>query len=303
MVDKPTVTAITATYNCSATLKLTLESLLNQTFTDFEAWVIGDACTDDSEHIVQGFQDARLHWKNLPHNHGSQAFPNNEGLRLARGKYIAYLGHDDLWCADHLAGLVRQIEAEQADFVHALCICFDPEGARLCFGPPASDQSYQRHFLPPSSWMHTKRVVDMIGYWRDPNQLAWAVDHDYMLRIHRAGLKMSGVQQTTVLKFPSPWFGIYALKGTPPQAHWWQRIKSDPQQLERDLLQEVTRLCAQSQKISDMPLSHLITEPLRTFKRYLVYTYGERGPLKPLLCWYFRAYRRRMKQRRGLVTK
>ncbi len=161
----PTVTVITATYNCSATLKLTLQSLLKQTFTDFEAWVIGDACTDDSEQIVRGFQDARLHWKNLPHNHGSQTFPNNEGLRLARGKYIAYLGHDDLWFPGHLAGLVQHIEATQADFVHSVCICFGPEGVRLCFGTPHPKTTYARHFVPPTCWLHKSTVTTTIGEW------------------------------------------------------------------------------------------------------------------------------------------
>ena len=299
----PTVTVITATYNCSATLKLTLASLLNQSFTDFEAWVIGDGCTDDSENIVRGFQDTRLHWKNLPHNHGSQAFPNNEGLRLARGRYIAYLGHDDLWLAGHLAGLVRHIEATQADFVHSLCVCYDPTGVRLCFGGPRPETTYARHFVPPTCWLHKRSVTHIIGEWRDPAQLPWGVDHDVMMRVYRAGLHMSGAQQASVLKFPSAWFGTYALKGTPPQAHWWQQIKTDPNQVEHALLQTVTHLCAQSQQITDMSMLRLVTEPFRILKRQLLYKYGHHGPLHLPFRWYFQYRRRGIKKRRGLATK
>ncbi len=70
-VSSPTVTVIIATFNSSATLRLALASLLNQDLQDFEAWVIGDACTDNSAEVVCSFGDARLHWMNLAQNSGS----------------------------------------------------------------------------------------------------------------------------------------------------------------------------------------------------------------------------------------
>src|SRR5262245_39979017 len=116
----PLVTVITATFNSSATLKCALKSVLHQDLTDFEVWIVGDACTDDSAEVVNGFGDPRLHWTNLPRNSGNQSVPNNEGLRRACGRYIAYLGHDDLWWPRHLSGLVSFIEQSGADLVHAL---------------------------------------------------------------------------------------------------------------------------------------------------------------------------------------
>jgi glycosyltransferase involved in cell wall biosynthesis len=80
------VTVITATYNRAATLRLALESLLGQEFRDFEAIIIGDGCTDNSEEVVRSFHDRRLRWSHLERNSGSQAAPNNHGLRLARGR-------------------------------------------------------------------------------------------------------------------------------------------------------------------------------------------------------------------------
>ena len=58
---------------------------------------MGDACTDESESIVRSFADPRIRWENLTENAGSQWGPNNRGLELARGRDVAYLGHDDLW--------------------------------------------------------------------------------------------------------------------------------------------------------------------------------------------------------------
>ncbi len=93
----PSVTVIVPTFNSSATLRLALQSVLNQEFQDFEVWVVGDGCTDDSAQVALSFNDNRINWINLAQNSGSPAAPNNEGLRRARGRYIAYLGHDDLW--------------------------------------------------------------------------------------------------------------------------------------------------------------------------------------------------------------
>jgi glycosyltransferase involved in cell wall biosynthesis len=64
----PLVTVITATFNSSGALKFTLQSLLNQEFQDFEGWIIGDGCTDDSERVVASCRDRRLRWTNLPRN-------------------------------------------------------------------------------------------------------------------------------------------------------------------------------------------------------------------------------------------
>ena len=103
----PRVTVIMATYNWSAVLPYSIGSVLRQTFTDFELLVIGDGCTDDSEQVVTSIGDPRVHWINLPRNTRHQSGPNNEGLARARGEFIAYLGHDDLWLPHHLASHVK----------------------------------------------------------------------------------------------------------------------------------------------------------------------------------------------------
>src|SRR6476619_7155830 len=93
----PVVSVIIATYNWSSVLRYAIQSVLWQTFQDFELLVIGDGCTDDSAEVVASFTDPRIHWHNLPQNSGNQALPNHTGIDMARGQYIAYLGHDDLW--------------------------------------------------------------------------------------------------------------------------------------------------------------------------------------------------------------
>lgn len=106
----PLVSVIVATYHRPKLVELAIQSILNQDFTDFEVLVVGDNCTDDAEQVVASFNDKRVRWLNLKERVGNQAGPNNEGLRQAKGKYIAYLGHDDLWFPWHLSNLVQTLQ-------------------------------------------------------------------------------------------------------------------------------------------------------------------------------------------------
>mgnify|MGYP003477863702 CR=1 FL=1 len=88
----PRVSVIIATYNRSDVLRCAIRSVLAQSFGDFELLVVGDGCTDDSAAVVAGFADERVRWDNLEQNAGSQSAPNNRGLALARGRYVAFTG-------------------------------------------------------------------------------------------------------------------------------------------------------------------------------------------------------------------
>ena len=172
----PKVTVIMAAYNCSHTLNCAVRSVCNQTYTDFEAWVIGDCCTDDSEQVVASFEDERFHWINLPQRVGSQSGPNNEGLRRGSGEYIAYLGQDDLWFPWHLQSLVATIEETNADFAHAVVAIKTPTNMVEALGVPDLGLSYGTLFVPPSGWLHRHTIVEGRGYWPMPEGLIGGVD-------------------------------------------------------------------------------------------------------------------------------
>ena len=186
----PLVTVITATYNSSALLRLSLSSLISQKYDAFEAWIVGDACTDDSAAVVASFGDPRLHWTNLLRNSGSQAAPNNEGLARAQGGLIAFLGHDDLWFPWHLETLVARADATKAEFVHGLAAIFDRLGPCSASASPPPGLSYRDHGGPPSAWLIRREAAQRWGPWADPASLARAVDHEYLASgsSHRRGI-------------------------------------------------------------------------------------------------------------------
>jgi len=162
----PRISVITATYNRPDVLRWAIESVRAQTFEDYEHVVVGDACTDHTEAVVASFDDPRIRFVNLAVNCGEQSGPNNAGFDLARGEYIAYLNHDDLWAPDHLALLLEFITTTNADLVYALPLSIDIHGMSFCGATNAELRYDPRHFVPASLWLARRTLISLLGGWR-----------------------------------------------------------------------------------------------------------------------------------------
>ncbi|WP_417942053.1 glycosyltransferase family 2 protein [Flavobacterium sp. RS13.1] len=95
-------------YNKANYIESTLNSVLNQTFTDYEIIIINDGSTDNSEIKVLGFNDSRIQLYNQKNQGASVA--RNLGIEKANCNYIAFLDADDLWMANHLETLKTLIQ-------------------------------------------------------------------------------------------------------------------------------------------------------------------------------------------------
>ncbi len=107
----PLVTVLIPTYNSSLYLKETLDSVLDQTYTYFELIVVDDESTDNTLDILTEYtiKDKRVKFFQIKHS-GRPAIPFNYGLHRANGKYVAFLGSDDLWKKEKLVEQVRFLE-------------------------------------------------------------------------------------------------------------------------------------------------------------------------------------------------
>ena len=119
---------IVATYNRANVLRYAIESARRQTLTNWEMRVVGDCCTDDTDAVVGAFDDPRIHFVNLEKNCGDQSGPNNVGFQRSRGRFIAYLNHDDLWFPDHLSAAVNALEETGADLVWPMVVKLRTDG-------------------------------------------------------------------------------------------------------------------------------------------------------------------------------
>lgn len=102
------ISVIIPVYNSEKTIRQTIESVLQQTFTDFELIVINDGSKDTSLQIVDRIQDPRL--KVFSYSNAGVSVSRNRGLSLAAGEFITFLDADDLWTADKLEDQLRALQ-------------------------------------------------------------------------------------------------------------------------------------------------------------------------------------------------
>jgi glycosyltransferase involved in cell wall biosynthesis len=198
------VSIVTATYNRSNVLRFAIDSVLSQSMPDWELIVVGDACTDDTAAVVGAFDDARIRFVNLPANTGEQSGPNNEGVRLARGRYIAFLNHDDRWLPHHLAALTSHLETQpDSDLAFALTCFVQPDGSGVLGGATPDGRYVPWMGLPASSWMVRRALVDRIGPWRHYRQCYRPPSQDWLHRAHRAGAVLVAVPTVSVFAIQS----------------------------------------------------------------------------------------------------
>lgn len=91
----PKVTVLMPVYNGERFLRPAIESILNQTFTDFELLIINDGSTDSSDAIIRSYSDPRIVYR-VNERNVNLAQTLNKGTELARGKYIARMDSDDI---------------------------------------------------------------------------------------------------------------------------------------------------------------------------------------------------------------
>jgi glycosyltransferase involved in cell wall biosynthesis len=204
---------VIATYNRSEVLKHAIRSVLASTFTEWEVIVVGDACTDDTEACVGSFGDTRIRFVNLPHNSGEQSVPNNHGITLARGDYVAFLNHDDLYLPEHLTECVAELDRGEADLVWvaaAIAQPAPPGAGPLTFAlegvPPVGAYS-PFAFYSASTWMFRRELVDSVGPWPKASSLVVTPSQEWLFRAWRSGARLRFLSRVGVIVV---WSGVRA---------------------------------------------------------------------------------------------
>ena len=101
------VSIIMPSYNTAKYISESIESVLKQTYANWELIIVDDCSTDETDDVVKSYlSDARIHYLKNEKNSGA-AVSRNYALREAKGKWIAFLDSDDLW---HPEKLEKQIE-------------------------------------------------------------------------------------------------------------------------------------------------------------------------------------------------
>lgn len=204
----PAVSVVIAAYNRSRVLRHAIQSVVDSDFADWELIVVGDHCTDDTEATVTAFGDTRIRFVNLPRNSGDQSGPNNHGIALARGKYVAFLNQDDLYFRDHLGRCAGALETGDADLVWTPCLAAMPVDGGAGGAPthrfemrglPGESGYTPFEFYSASSWMFRRSLAERVGPWPHPDSVWVTTSQAWLFRAWRAGATLRCVPGVGVL--------------------------------------------------------------------------------------------------------
>jgi glycosyltransferase involved in cell wall biosynthesis len=117
----PLVTVLIPAYNAAATIGRAIDSVRAQTYTDYEIIVVDDGSRDTTSEIVQAYHAAGIRLLRLPSNQGASSAVN-EGLKIARGEFVAFLDADDEWLPLKLRTQIDALVGNPAAVI-ATCGC------------------------------------------------------------------------------------------------------------------------------------------------------------------------------------
>lgn len=200
------VAVVIPAYNSESTIEETINSVLSQTFVDFEIIVVNDGSTDRTKHIVEKLmgRDSRIKL-HTQENHGLSA-ARNTGIRLANSTYVAFLDSDDHWLPDKLSNQLRLFD--MAPCTIAVASNFFVESNRqlehgitpnLNFSFNTLNLIFGLTFIPgsASSIILRSEAFDDLLFDED---LKFAEDLDFWIRLTRLGLISICDQRDVVIK-------------------------------------------------------------------------------------------------------
>ena len=124
--ENPTVSVIIPVYNVEQYLRKCLDSVINQTFKDIEIIIVNDCSPDNSLQMIKEYQtkEERIVLIDLKQNVGL-GFARNEGMKIAKGKYITFVDSDDWIASNYIEVLYNNIEKNNLDVVSASSHFYD----------------------------------------------------------------------------------------------------------------------------------------------------------------------------------
>lgn len=124
------VSIITPSYNTASYIGNTIQSVIDQTYHNWELIIVDDCSSDNTEQVVKSFNDNRIFFIKKNKNSGA-ADSRNIALKKASGRWIAFLDSDDIWCLDKLEKQINFMDKNNYYFTCTACEVIDEDGNRL----------------------------------------------------------------------------------------------------------------------------------------------------------------------------
>jgi len=188
--DAPRVSVVITCYNYAQYLAGCLESVLRQTWQDFEIVVVNDGSTDTTDEVIAPFLgNERIRY--IRQENAGQANAKNTGIRSARGELVAFLDADDIWAPTKLERQIPLFDNPLVGVVYSTCSYVDENGSEVVFkhelpylSPRAgkvTDFLFLDNFIPFSSSVVRRECFERVGIFDE--SIRMGIDWDLWLRI------------------------------------------------------------------------------------------------------------------------
>ncbi|MGP1471077.1 MAG: glycosyltransferase [Schwartzia sp. (in: firmicutes)] len=184
--EKPIVSVVLPSYNGARYIEESIDSVLRQTFSNWELILVNDGSTDRTRDIMEAYaaKDGRIR---VIHNDPNQRLPRslNIGFRQARGKYLTWTSDDNRYLPRAIKVMVQALDADPAaPMVSAEMECIDESGAVTGGYPVYEDHLIWAEDLVGACFMYRREALAKVGEY-DPAKV-YVEDYDYWLRLRVA---------------------------------------------------------------------------------------------------------------------
>jgi hypothetical protein len=197
------VSIIIPAYNAAETIANTLESLLAQTYPNWEAIVVDDGSADATAEIAKGFVDRDKRIRMITQPNGGESAARNAGIALARYDWLLFLDSDDWIMPSHLKRLTNALVSNpELDAVHCLSARVAHDGTLVFdnYLPPSGDMFStlaRRAAFPINACIVRKSLVAAVGKF--DISFRTSPDWDLWQRIARTGARFGAVREVLAL--------------------------------------------------------------------------------------------------------
>jgi len=198
------ISIILPTFNHAKFLKKAIESVINQSYINWELIIIDNNSTDETFEIVSSYSDRKIIYSKI-HNNGVIAASRNHGIRLSNGSWIAFIDSDDWWTNNKLSKCVEYINTNKFDLIyHDLFLVYKPNQnsfkrlarSRNLYFPVFEDLLLNGNGILNSSVLVRKDLLEEVGLIScDTNKITWE-DYDCWLRISRKTNRFYYIKET-----------------------------------------------------------------------------------------------------------
>jgi teichuronic acid biosynthesis glycosyltransferase TuaG len=194
-------------YNSQSYIAEAIESVLSQTFQNWELIIVNDGSTDSTQTIIDKYVSVDARIKTFYQSNGRQGKARNRAIKEAEGQYLAFLDADDLWETTKLEIQVAQIEAHHVDIVFSQISLLESSNSKkisriaginddihLCINN-ALPNFLMSNIIPVCTVMARTSAVLRVGGFSEKHSISAAEDYHLWIKLLGYGFKFYGSAQ------------------------------------------------------------------------------------------------------------